>query len=83
MRNNYLKLTRVNEYLHILAFIFPLIFFISPGNLFSSITIMVFLANLFLTSFGLGNALTNDIIKITDINGKIFKSSCFKIFLCL
>jgi 4-hydroxybenzoate polyprenyltransferase len=52
MDNNYLKLTRVNEYLHILVFIFPLIFFISPDNLFSSLTIIVFLANLLLTSFG-------------------------------
>ena len=46
-----LRLTRVNEYLKVLMFIFPLIFLISPQNLFTHKTVIVFLANLFLTAF--------------------------------
>jgi 4-hydroxybenzoate polyprenyltransferase len=45
------RLTRINEYLKVLILIFPLIFLISPQNLFSYITIVIFLANLFLTAF--------------------------------
>lgn len=47
-----LRFTRINNYLHILMLIFPLIFLISPTNLFSYKTIAIFLANLFLTAFG-------------------------------
>ena len=46
------RLTRIYRYLHVLILIFPLIFLISPKNLFSYTTVVIFLANLFLTTFG-------------------------------
>jgi 4-hydroxybenzoate polyprenyltransferase len=48
----FIRFTRINDYVHILFLIFPLIFLISPTNLFSHRTIVVFFANLFLTAFG-------------------------------
>jgi 4-hydroxybenzoate polyprenyltransferase len=48
----FMRLTRINEYLIVLLLSFPLIFYISPQNLFSDVTIIIFLANLFLTAFG-------------------------------
>lgn len=48
----YVRFTRIYDYLHVLILIFPLIFLISPTNLFSYKTIVIFLANLFLTAFG-------------------------------
>jgi len=46
-----LRLTRADEYLKVLFLVFPLIFLISPQNLFTYKSIVVFLANLFLTAF--------------------------------
>ena len=46
-----LRLTRVNEYLKGLFLVFPLIFLVSPQNLFTYTSIIIFLANLFLTAF--------------------------------
>ena len=46
------RLTRIDRYLYVLILIFPLIFLISPQNLFSYKTVVIFLANLFLTAFG-------------------------------
>jgi 4-hydroxybenzoate polyprenyltransferase len=48
---NFVRLTRVNEYFKVLLLIFPLIFIISPQNLFSYVTIEIFLSNLLLTAF--------------------------------
>jgi len=48
----YLRFTRLGDYIHVLFFIFPLIFLISPADLFSYKTVVVFLANLCLTAFG-------------------------------
>ena len=45
------RLTRIRAYLLTLFSIIPLIFLISPQNLFSPRTAIVFLANLFLTAF--------------------------------
>ncbi|UCE16623.1 MAG: UbiA family prenyltransferase [Candidatus Bathyarchaeota archaeon] len=45
------RLTRIKAYLLTLFSIIALIFLISPQNLFSSRTVIVFLANLFLTAF--------------------------------
>lgn len=47
-----LRFTRIGEYLHVLLLIFPLVFLISPDDVFSLKTIMIFLANLCLTAFG-------------------------------
>lgn len=47
----FIRFTRINNYLHVLFLIFPLIFLISPTNLFSYTTIIIFFANLFLTAF--------------------------------
>jgi 4-hydroxybenzoate polyprenyltransferase len=47
-----LRFTRIGEYLHVLLLIFPLVFLISPEDLFSNKTIIIFLANLCLTAFG-------------------------------
>jgi 4-hydroxybenzoate polyprenyltransferase len=47
-----LRFTRIGEYLHVLLLIFPLVFLISPDDVFSYKTIIIFLANLFLTAFG-------------------------------
>jgi len=46
-----LRLTRINEYLNKLILIFPLIFLISPQNILTYKTILIFFANLFLTAF--------------------------------
>lgn len=48
----FVRFTRIDGYLHVLLLIFPLIYLISPANLFSYKTILVFFANLFLTAFG-------------------------------
>jgi 4-hydroxybenzoate polyprenyltransferase len=48
----FVRFTRINDYIHILFLIFPLIFLISPTYLFSYKTMIVFFANLFLTAFG-------------------------------
>ena len=48
----YLRFTRLGDYVHVLFLIFPLIFLISPADLFSSKTVVIFLANLCLTAFG-------------------------------
>lgn len=45
------RLTRIRAYLLTLFSIIALVFLISPQNLFSSKTVIVFFANLFLTSF--------------------------------
>jgi len=45
------RLTRIRAYLLTLFSIIALVFLISPQNLFSSKTVIVFLANLFLTAF--------------------------------
>ena len=47
----FLRFTRINEYLHVLVFIFPLIFIIYPSGILSYKTIAIFFANLFLTAF--------------------------------
>lgn len=46
------RFTRIDDYLHVLILIFPLIYLISPTNFFSYKTIVIFFANLFLTAFG-------------------------------
>lgn len=48
----FVRLTRIDGYLHVLILIFPLIFLISPAEFFSQKTVVIFLANLFLTAFG-------------------------------
>jgi len=48
---NFVRLTRINEYFKVLLLLFPLIFIISPQNLFSFVTIEIFLSNLLLTAF--------------------------------
>ena len=45
------RLTRIRAYLLTLFSIIALVFLISPQNLFSSKTVIVFFANLFLTAF--------------------------------
>lgn len=45
------RFTRIQAYILTLFSIIPLIFLISPQNLFSTKTLVVFLANLFLTAF--------------------------------
>lgn len=54
MYNNgiFFRFTRLGDYVHVLFLIFPLIFLISPANLFSYRTVIIFLANLCLTAFG-------------------------------
>ncbi len=54
MYNNgiFFRFTRLGDYVHVLILIFPLIFLISPDNLFSYKTVIIFLANLCLTAFG-------------------------------
>ena len=47
-----IRFTRINDYIHILFLIFPLIFLISPAYILSHRTIIVFFANLCLTAFG-------------------------------
>jgi 4-hydroxybenzoate polyprenyltransferase len=48
---NFVRLTRINEYFKVLLLLFPLIFMISPQNFFSYMTIEIFLSNLLLTAF--------------------------------
>ena len=48
----FIRFTRLDGYFHVLLLIFPLIFLISPMNLFSYKTVVIFFANLFLTAFG-------------------------------
>ena len=48
----FFRFTRLGDYVHVLFLIFPLIFFISPADLFSYRTVIIFLANLCLTAFG-------------------------------
>jgi 4-hydroxybenzoate polyprenyltransferase len=48
---NFVRLTRINEYFKVLLLLFPLIFIISPQNLLSFVTIEIFLSNLLLTAF--------------------------------
>jgi 4-hydroxybenzoate polyprenyltransferase len=48
----FLRFTRLFDYVHVLVLLFPLILLISPGDLFSYRTVIVFLANLCLTAFG-------------------------------
>jgi len=45
------RLTRMREYLHKLILIFPLIFLISPQNILTYKTILIFFASFFLTTF--------------------------------
>jgi len=45
------RLTRMTTYLYVLILILPLIFLISPQSLFSYKTVIIFLANFFLTTF--------------------------------
>lgn len=54
MYNNriFFRFTRLSDYVHVLFLIFPLIFLISPADLFSYRTVIIFLANLCLTAFG-------------------------------
>jgi len=49
--NILLRLTRMREFLPKLILILPLIFLISPQNIFTYKTILIFCANLFLTAF--------------------------------
>ncbi|MCW4048993.1 MAG: UbiA prenyltransferase family protein [Candidatus Bathyarchaeota archaeon] len=49
---NLVKLTRVNEYILVLLVTFPIVYMISPRDVFSPITFLIFVANLFLTAFG-------------------------------
>ncbi len=46
------RFTRISEYIHVLLLIFPLVFLISPENVFTYKTIIIFFANLCLTAFG-------------------------------
>lgn len=46
------RFTRIFDYVYVLLLIFPLIFLISPHNLFSYKTVIIFFANLCLTAFG-------------------------------
>lgn len=48
----FVRFTRIDTYLPVLILIFPLIFLISPENLLSYRTVVIFFANLFLTAFG-------------------------------
>ena len=48
----FFRFTRLGDYIHVLFLIFPLVFLISPANLFSHKTMIVFFANLCLTAFG-------------------------------
>jgi 4-hydroxybenzoate polyprenyltransferase len=48
----FVRFTRIFDYIHVMVLIFPLVFLISPLNLISQRTLIVFLANLFLTAFG-------------------------------
>ncbi len=48
----FLRFTRLSDYVYVLFLIFPLIFLISPADLFSYRTVIIFLANLCLTAFG-------------------------------
>ncbi len=48
----YLRFTRLGDYVHVLFLIFPLVLLISPADLFSYKTVIVFFANLCLTAFG-------------------------------
>lgn len=48
----FFRFTRLGDYVHVLFLIFPLIFLISPADLFSYRTVIIFLANLCLTAFG-------------------------------
>jgi 4-hydroxybenzoate polyprenyltransferase len=48
----FVRFTRIFDYIHVMVLIFPLIFLISPVNLFSQTTLIVFFSNLLLTAFG-------------------------------
>jgi len=48
----FIRFSRIPEYYHVLLLIFPLIFVISPSNLFTIEALIVFFANAFLTAFG-------------------------------
>ena len=48
----FVRFSRIPEYYHVLLLIFPLIFVISPSNLLTIKTVIVFFANVFLTAFG-------------------------------
>ena len=48
----FVRFTRIFDYIHVMVLIFPLVLLISPVNLISQRTLIVFLANLFLTAFG-------------------------------
>ncbi len=45
------RFTRVKDYLPVVLLVIPLIFLISPVNLFTSKTLIIFFSNLFLTAF--------------------------------
>jgi len=49
---NFIRLSRIPEYYHVLLLIFPLIFVISPSNFLTTKTAIIFCANLLLTAFG-------------------------------
>ena len=48
----FFRFTRLWDYAHMLLLLFPVIFLISPANLFTYKALMVFAANLCLTAFG-------------------------------
>lgn len=48
----FFRFTRLGDYVHVLFLIFPLIFLISPADIYSFKTVVIFLANLCLTAFG-------------------------------
>ena len=48
----FFRFTRLSEYVHVLLLVFPLVYLISPSDLFSYTTVIVFAANLCLTAFG-------------------------------
>ena len=58
-----LRLSRIEEYILILLLIFPLIYLIAPDMLLSSLSIKLFISNLFLTAF---NYSINDIEDAED-----------------
>ncbi len=45
------RFTRVKDYLPVVLLVIPLVFLISPVNLFTSKTVIIFFSNLFLTAF--------------------------------
>jgi 4-hydroxybenzoate polyprenyltransferase len=48
----FVRFTRIFDYIHVMFLIFPLIFLISPVNILSQRTLIVFFSNLLLTAFG-------------------------------